>query len=91
MTSDPAFGPKVLAPELGAAIDDIVAVIDARFACHTSTGTRSAWGFVCIPQRSGRQLSPPPDFTKHRLSSQTGWANPRATLAAVAMEQVPLP
>jgi hypothetical protein len=38
MSRDPAFGPKVLAHEFRAVADDIGAVIDARFACHTSAG-----------------------------------------------------
>src|SRR5665213_194748 len=49
MSRDPAFGPKTLAHEFRAVADDIVAVWGARFATDTSTGTRSARGFACVP------------------------------------------
>jgi len=39
----------MLAHELRATADDIVAVIDARFATDTSAGARSARGFARIP------------------------------------------
>jgi hypothetical protein len=49
MSHDPAFGPRTLAHEFRAAADENVFVIDARFATDTSTGTRSARGFACVP------------------------------------------
>ena len=91
MSRNPAFGPKTLAHEFRAAADDIVAVIDARLRPIRVPGRDLRGASRVSLLRSGRQLSPPPNFTNRSLASQTGWANPRATLAAIAMEQVPLP